>query len=105
MTAAFCLVLLVAGTMLPLSASAGRQANSILNNSESEANNMTTPVMADLIILRPIGLAAMAISAILFMVPIAPITLLTRPSEIGKPFKTMIIEPARYVWVDPLGTH
>ena len=103
-TAALCLVLLVAGTMIPMSASAGR-SNSILNKSDSEANNITTPVMTDIILLRPLGLVTMVISVVLFVVPVAPITLLTRPSEIGKPIETMIFAPARFVWMDPLGSH
>lgn len=104
MTAVACLVFLVAGTTIPLSASA-RDAKSILNSSDSEANNMTSPIMTDILILRPIALAALVFSVALFIVPIAPITLLTRPSEIGKPVETLIYGPARYIWVDPLGSH
>jgi hypothetical protein len=106
MTAAVCLVALITGTMMTATATAtGRRASSILNSSDSEANNTSTPVLADLIILRPLGLAAMALSAVLFVIPVAPITLLTRPSEIAKPTKRMIMDPARFVWVDPLGSH
>ena len=104
MTAAVCLVALITGTMMTVTATA-RRTNSILNSSDSEANNTSTPVLADLIILRPLGLAAMALSAVLFVIPVAPITLLTRPSEIAKPTKRMIMDPARFVWVDPLGSH
>jgi hypothetical protein len=106
-TAAVCLVALVAGTTIPLSASAERERShsSILNSSDSEANNMTTPVMVDVLILRPIGLGAMALAAVLFVVPVVPLTLLTRPSEMGRPWRRMIIAPARFVWADPLGSH
>ena len=104
MTAAVCLLVLVAGTVIPVSASAGRN-NKFLNGSDSEANNMTTPVMADLVILRPLGIAAFVLSTALFFVPVLPITLATRPGEIGKPFYHMLVEPFRFVWVDPLGSH
>jgi hypothetical protein len=43
--------------------------------------------------------------SVLLFVPAALITLLTRPTEMGKPVKTFILNPAQYVWVDPLGTH
>jgi hypothetical protein len=99
LTAAICLVTLVAGTILPSFASAN------INSSGTEANNMTSPLAVDLFILRPIGLATMCVSAVLFVIPVIPLTLLTRPSEISKPWQMMVVEPAKFVWVDPLGSH
>ena len=52
-----------------------------------------------------IALVAMVFSVALFICPIAPITAMTRPSEISKPIECMIFAPARYVWRDPLGSH
>lgn len=101
-TAAASLVALIAGVTVPLSASAN---DNFINSSDSEANNMTSPVMVDLLVLRPVGLLTLAVSTVIFVVPIAPLTLITRPTEIHKPFKSMIVEPARFVWSDPLGTH
>ena len=80
LTAATCLVALVAGATIPSSASA---TDSFINSSDTEANNMTSPIMVDLLILRPIGLVTMCVSTILFVIPVAPLTLLTRPSEIA----------------------
>ena len=34
-----------------------------------------------------------------------PITLITRPSDIGRPFEWLIMKPIRYTWVDPIGDH
>ena len=102
-TAAFCLVALVAGVTLPLSASA--KDNTFINSSGTEANNLPSPVMLDLLLLRPVGLVSMCVSTVLFVVPILPLTLITRPTEVGKPFNAMVLEPARFVWADPLGTH
>jgi hypothetical protein len=61
--------------------------------------------MVDLLLLRPIGLVSLTFSTVLFIVPVLPLTLLTRPTEIKKPFNEMILEPARYVWAHPLGKH
>jgi hypothetical protein len=101
-TAAFGLVALVAGVTLPLSASA---KDSFINSSGSEANKTTSPVMLDLLLLRPVGLVSLAVSTVFFVVPVLPLTLITRPAEIGKPFESMVLEPARFVWMDPLGSH
>ncbi|MDP6979733.1 MAG: hypothetical protein QF570_14195 [Myxococcota bacterium] len=102
-TAVICITALIAGIVLPSTASA--DGNSFINSSDSEANNMTTPIMVDLVVLRPVGLVSMAVSTVLFVVPVLPLTLITRPSEVAKPFDAMVMEPARFVWSDPLGTH
>ncbi|MBW2292626.1 MAG: hypothetical protein JRG89_10320 [Deltaproteobacteria bacterium] len=99
LTAAICVVALVAGVTLPSFVSAD------INSSDSEANNMTSPVMVDLLILRPAALVTLCVSTILFLVPVVPLTLLTRPSEIAKPFDIMVANPARFVWAHPLGSH
>ena len=102
LTAAICVVALVAGVTLPSFASANE---SFINSSDSEANNMSSPVMVDLLILRPVALVTLCVSTIFFLVPVVPITLLTRPSEIAKPFDIMVANPARFVWAHPLGSH
>ncbi len=102
LTATICLVALVAGVTIPLSASA---EESFINSSGAEANNMTSPVMVDLLLLRPVGLITMCVSTIFFVVPVLPITLMSRPSEIAKPWDIMVMEPARFVWTHPLGSH
>ena len=101
-TVAFCLVALLAGITLPLSAGADE---SFINSSATEAHAATSPIMVDLLILRPIGLVSLVFSSVLFLVPVLPITLLTRPTEIAKPFEIMVTDPARYIWGHRLGTH
>ncbi len=101
--AAFCALALLAGCMAPSVAMA--QDDDFINSSGTKANDHTSPVMVDLLILRPIGLLTLGLSSIFFVIPVAPITLMTRPSEIKHPLKTLILDPARYVWVDPLGSH
>lgn len=72
---------------------------------ENLAADATSPPMFDLFVLRPIALVGVGISGALFLVPVAPITLLTRPTDIGKPFNKLVVAPVRYVVADPLGDH
>lgn len=65
----------------------------------------TSPVGLDLLVLRPLGLFGTLTGTVLFLAPVLPLTLITRPSEIGAPFETMVVNPARYVVADPLGQH
>ncbi len=102
-TAAVCITAMIAGVVIPSTASA--RGESFINSTDSEANNMTSPIMLDLIVLRPVGLAAMVVSTVLFVAPVLPLTLITRPTEIAKPWKALVVEPAQFVWSDPLGTH
>lgn len=58
----------------------------------------------DAIFLRPLGLVATIVGTVIF-VAYAPIIAITRPTDIAEPFKSLVIGPARYTWVDPLGYH
>ena len=54
--------------------------------------------------LRPIGLPMTGLG--MAIAPLAMgVTLLTRPSDIFKPFKILVVKPARFTFVDPLGQH
>jgi hypothetical protein len=64
----------------------------------------SAPVLVDVLILRPLGLMAFATGAAIMAV-VAPMVLLVRPQGIHKPYDLLVLQPARYVWVDPLGTH
>ncbi len=101
--AALCALVLLAGAMAPSVALA--TDDDFINSSGTKANDNTSPFMVDLLILRPIGLLTLGMSAIFFVIPVVPLTLMTRPSELKAPFETLIINPAKYVWVDPLGSH
>ena len=63
-----------------------------------------TPPMVDLLLLRPLGLAMLAVSAAVW-VPTELFTLMVRPQERQKPIDYMLKGPARFVFVDPLGEH
>jgi len=69
-----------------------------------EEQEHAVPVLFDALVLRPVGMIVTGIGATLFCV-VAPIMAITRPTDIGKPFRALVIRPFRYTWVDPLGTH
>ena len=58
----------------------------------------------DVLVLRPLGLVSLAAGLGLFVITL-PLVAITRPHEIGKPFKTLVAAPARYLWLDPIGSH
>lgn len=68
------------------------------------AENATSPVWFDALILRPIGFVVLA-DGILLFVPAAIVTAITRPQEMGSVFESLVAAPARYVWSDGLGEH
>ncbi len=65
----------------------------------------SVPVVLDVLLLRPIGLAMTFAGAALYAFPVAPLTAMTRPSDLAKPFKLLVVVPAKYTFVDPLGLH
>ena len=69
---------------------------------EHDSDNM--PVLLDLLVIRPAGLAVLAAGTAL-MVPVGAFTLVTRPRDIGVPFDTLMRAPAEFVFVDPVGSH
>lgn len=96
----------VAGAMtsaLLLSSAAPALADmtSVSGNAEQEHS---VPVLFDAMFLRPVGLIVTALGTASFCV-IAPFVALTRPTDIGTPFRALVMAPARYTWVDPLGYH
>ncbi|MEE8508796.1 MAG: hypothetical protein V3T07_07015 [Myxococcota bacterium] len=64
----------------------------------------TVPVVLDAIFMRPVGLLMTGLGIATFAV-FAPIMLVTRPSNMNKPFNTLVVMPARFTFVDPLGYH
>ncbi len=70
--------------------------------SQGDAAN-ASPVV-DALVLRPAGFLSLIVGTTLFLAT-APIVLVTRPTDIDKPFKQLVVRPAKYLWVDPLGGH
>jgi len=70
----------------------------------SQTDTANAPVAVDVMLLRPAGFIGLVVGTGLFLVA-TPIVLITRPHEIGKPFKQLVVRPAKYIWADPLGGH
>jgi hypothetical protein len=62
------------------------------------------PPMVDLFIMRPLGLVMLGVSAALW-VPAQTLTMVIRPTDYKKPIDAMLVKPAKFVFVDPLGEH
>jgi hypothetical protein len=61
-------------------------------------------VVVDALILRPIGLVVTLGGAVVYGVT-AAIVGITRPKDIAKPLEPLVLAPARYTFVDPIGHH
>ncbi len=68
-----------------------------------DAQGRVEPTL-DALVLRPLGLL-MTVTGFVTFVAYAPIVVITRPTDIAEPFKSLVLGPARYTWVDPLGYH
>jgi len=76
-------------------------ATASLNNADRESE---VPVVIDAVFLRPVGLGMLVFGTVAYGV-MAPIMAITRPTDMGKPFQKLVVAPARYTFVDPLGMH
>jgi hypothetical protein len=75
-----------------------------MKSSDNNEQARSVPVVFDALFLRPIGMIVTGLGAATFCA-IAPIMAITRPTDMGGPFRALVMAPARYTWVDPLGTH
>lgn len=96
----FMAVLLVVGCMAASAPGFGADVNLSPND---DSRGHTSPVV-DALFLRPLGLIATIAGTAIFVVA-TPIFAITRPTQIGEPFNALVVAPARYTWVDPLGDH
>ena len=95
--AASCALLLLLGAASPAFAES-KAMHSVVRDSEK-----VSPTI-DVLLLRPVAFVTLIAGSALFVATL-PIVALTRPTEIGVPFERLVVAPARYVWVDPLGSH
>ena len=68
------------------------------------ATEQHTPALVDALLLRPMGLLLTVGGAVAF-VPTGALVGITRPTDIGKPFRSLVAVPFRYTFLDPLGEH
>jgi hypothetical protein len=63
-----------------------------------------SPPMVDLFLMRPLGLAMLGASCMLF-VPAAALTAAFRYEELDTTYQILVEKPVRFVFIDPLGSH
>ena len=92
---------LLAALLLALAAPAA-QSESMSHPARDPGGSV--PVLFDAFVLRPTGFL-LSIGAFGGFVLRLPIVAITRPTEIDKVWDEMVVPPARYTWIDPLGYH
>jgi type IV secretory pathway TrbD component len=68
-------------------------------------NRGRTNLIADAMILRPMGLVAIGLGSVVWAVGVAPFVAMTRPTDLDDSMDYLIMRPVRYTFVDPLGHH
>jgi len=100
LTRTFLFGLAIAGLLAAPMASLA--ATSAATSDEREA--VPAPAMMDVLVLRPLGMLALATGALLW-VPAAGITVMARPQDLGVTTEDLVLKPFRFVFEDPIGTH
>ena len=77
----------------------------ILFDQETNDLNHSVPMLFDILLMRPMGLLMTAMGTAVYIFPVAPVMLLTRPSDVAKPLGPLVATPARFTFVDPIGQH
>jgi hypothetical protein len=91
--AAFALVALVAAP-----------ASAVTDVKTDQVDAAFAPPMMDVLVLRPVGLVGLGLCSVLW-VPAQLMTLAINPTEWRMPIHHLLAKPARYVFVDPIGSH
>jgi hypothetical protein len=97
----FAAAFATAGLALTLALPA--RADRVAETGGDEPN--TVPVVFDVAVMRPLGLLTCVVGAAFYLVPVAPIVALTRPTEIAKPLGPLVGGPLAFTFKDPLGHH
>jgi hypothetical protein len=79
-------------------------AASSYNSRGASEYNDEVPVVLDAFLMRPIGIGVTAVGFATWAV-FSPVMAVTRPTDMAKTFKSYVINPARFTWVDPIGYH
>ncbi len=95
--AAACALVLFVGVATP-AYSSGESMRMMMEGSD------TVSPTVDVLLLRPVAFVTLIGGTALFLASV-PFVAITRPHEIGKPFEALVAKPARYIWLDPLGSH
>ena len=95
--AATCALVLLVGVAAPAYSSSGSMREMM------EGSDPVSPTF-DVLVLRPVAMVTLVGGTAIFLATV-PFVAITRPHEIGKPFDALVAEPARYIWLDPIGQH
>lgn len=79
-------------------------ANASAFTENQDVDEKSVNVVFDVLVLRPIGLVVTAAGAVAYGLT-AVIVGITRPQDITKPLEPLVLAPARYTFVDPIGQH
>ena len=76
-----------------------------MSSSDMGDETSAVPMVFDALFMRPIGLLMTAVGTVVYLVPVAPIMAITRPTDIAKPIPYLIGAPAQFTFKDPIGHH
>ena len=79
-------------------------ASAVTNERVNGIGGQPAHPMVDVLMIRPIGLIGLMMSAALW-VPAEAMTLCVNPTQWKLPVDHLLAKPARFVFVDPIGTH
>ena len=79
-------------------------ASAVTSERVDHVESAAAPPMMDVLVLRPVGLVGLALSSVLW-VPAELMTVCINPTEWKLPVDHLLTKPARYVFVDPIGSH
>ncbi len=99
------LAALAVGALLLGSATPALAWDNMLRRTQDDGwHEEPAPILVDAGLLRPMGIL-MTVAGVGLMAPVGLFTVMTRPMEIGKPWHELVVKPARFTWVDPIGSH
>ncbi len=93
----------IAAITAALLLSTGLAAPSMASSTFRDDAANASPAL-DVMLLRPAAFVSLVVGVGL-MAALTPLVLITRPTEIDKPFEQLVVKPARFLWVDPIGGH
>jgi hypothetical protein len=79
-------------------------AAAVTNERVDKVDSAYAHPMLDALVLRPVGLIGLSMSAVLW-VPAQAMTMAVNPTEWKLPMEHLLFKPARFVFVDPIGSH
>ncbi len=89
---------------LALAALAAAPAAAVTNEQVDKVDSEFAHPMVDVLVMRPVGLIGLMLSGMIW-VPAEAMTLMVNPTQWKLPVDHLLTKPARFVFVDPIGSH